>query len=275
MPQNRVYRYNFLFDNCATRPRNMVEMVLDNKVRYKEPGESLPTFREEIDRYAGICPWLIFGIDLALGSGLDRPMTYREQMFGPEILEKAFSEAVVQMSPDSAAVPLVSRTEVLYDPEVPACPPETPFYLTPLFVAWLFFFFVAAVSVYDISRKRYSRVFDTVLFSIYGLSGLVVFFLMFVSVHPATYPNYSAFWLHPFWLLMALFIWFKSLKSIVRYYHFANFAGLLLFVALWHWIPQQFNAAFFPLVLVLVIRSFTYLAVSVRLKKTEKNKDEK
>lgn len=57
------------------------------------------------------------------------------------------------MSPDSAAVPLVSRTEVLYDPEVPACPPETPFYLTPLFVAWLFFFFVAAVSVYDISRK--------------------------------------------------------------------------------------------------------------------------
>lgn len=110
----------------------MVEMVLDNKVRYKEPGESLPTFREEIDRYAGICPWLIFGIDLALGSGLDRPMTYREQMFGPEILEKAFSEAVVQMSPDSAAVPLVSRTEVLYDPEVPACPPETPFYLTPL-----------------------------------------------------------------------------------------------------------------------------------------------
>ena len=49
------------------RPRNMVEMVLDNKVRYKEPGESLPTFREEIDRYAGICPWLIFGIDLALG----------------------------------------------------------------------------------------------------------------------------------------------------------------------------------------------------------------
>lgn len=63
------------------------------------------------------------------------------------------------------------------------------------------------------------------------------------------------------------FVWFKSLKSIVRYYHFANFAGLLLFVALWHWIPQQFNAAFFPLVLVLVIRSFAYLAVSVRLKK--------
>ena len=117
-------------------------------------------------------------------------------------------------------------------------------------------------------KRRYSRIFDTVLFSIYGLGGLVVFFLMFVSVHPATYPNYSAFWLHPFWLLIAVFIWFKSLKSVVKYYHFANFAGLLVFVALWTRIPQAFNAAFLPLVLVLVIRSFTYLWVSWRLKKT-------
>lgn len=90
-----------------------------------------------------------------------------------------------------------------------------------------------------------------------------MFFLMFVSVHPATYPNYSAFWLHPFWLLMALFIWFKSLKSIVRYYHFANFAGLLLFVALWHWIPQQFNACIFS-VGVGIGNSFVYLFGGIR-----------
>ena len=156
----------------------------------------------------------------------------------------------------------------LYEPVVPAKPSETPFWLTPLFVAWLLFALVVAVSGYDMVKRRYSRIFDTVLFSIYGLGGLVVFFLMFVSVHPATYPNYSAFWLHPFWLLIAVFIWFKSLKSVVKYYHFANFAGLLVFVALWTRIPQAFNAAFLPLVLVLVIRSFTYLWVSWRLKKT-------
>lgn len=268
LPQNRVYRYNFLFDNCATRPRNMVEATLDHRVRYREPAGVLPTFREEIDRYAGRCPWLIFGIDLALGSGLDRPMSYREQMFGPEVLKEAFAAAEIQQSPDSAAVPLVSRTEVLYDPEEPARPDETPFYLTPLFVAWLFAAVVAAVSVYDIRRRKWSRGLDTVLFTVYGLGGVIIFFLMFVSVHPATCPNYSAFWLHPLWLLMALFIWFKSLKNVVKYYHFANFAALLVFVALWRWIPQQFNAAFFPLVLVLMMRSVTYLWVD-RLKKTD------
>ncbi len=268
-PENRVYRYNFLFDNCATRPRNMVEATLDNQVRYREPEGVLPTFREEIDRYAERCPWLIFGIDLALGSGLDRPMTYREQMFGPEVLKEAFARAEIQLSPDSpdsAAVPLVSRTEVLYDPETPALPGITPFYLTPLFFAWLLLAVVAGVSVYDIRRGRCSRVFDTVLFTLYGLGGVIIFFLVFVSVHPATSPNYSAFWLHPLWLLVALFIWFKSLKKIVRYYHFANFAGLLIFLLLWHWIPQQFNAAFIPLVLVLILRSFTALWVGRREK---------
>ncbi|WP_346694994.1 DUF4105 domain-containing protein [Barnesiella viscericola] len=265
-PENRVYRYNFLFDNCATRPRNMVEATLDNRVRYREPEGVLPTFREEIDRYAERCPWLIFGIDLALGSGLDRPMTYREQMFGPEVLKEAFARAEIQLSPDSAAVPLVSRTEVLYDPETPALPGITPFYLTPLFFAWLLLAVVAGVSVYDIRRGRCSRVFDTVLFTLYGLGGVIIFFLVFVSVHPATSPNYSAFWLHPLWLLVALFIWFKSLKKIVRYYHFANFAGLLIFLLLWHWIPQQFNTAFIPLVLVLILRSFTALWVGRREK---------
>ena len=250
-PENRVYRYNFLFDNCATRPRNMVEATLDNRVRYREPEGVLPTFREEIDRYAERCPWLIFGIDLALGSGLDRPMTYREQMFGPEVLKEAFARAEIQLSPDSAAVPLVSRTEVLYDPETPALPGITPFYLTPLFFAWLLLAVVAGVSVYDIRRGRCSRVFDTVLFTLYGLGGVIIFFLVFVSVHPATSPNYSAFWLHPLWLLVALFIWFKSLKKIVRYYHFANFAGLLIFI---------------PLVLVLILRSFTALWVGRREK---------
>ena len=112
-PQNRVYRYNFLFDNCATRPRNMVEATLGNRVRYHEPEGELPTFREEIDSYAERCPWLIFGIDLALGGSLDRPMTYREQMFGPEVLKEPVARAEIQLAPESAAVKLVSRTEVL------------------------------------------------------------------------------------------------------------------------------------------------------------------
>ncbi len=268
-PENRVYRYNFLFDNCATRPRDKVEQIVGD-VHYQEPIGNSPTFREEIHRFASRCPWVIFGIDLALGAELDRPMTSRERMFAPEILHQAFAVATIQTATDSVARPLVAQSVELFVPETPAQPTETPFFLTPLFVWWLLWVVVAVWSVCDIRRKRCTRWVDTLLFTLYGVGGLVLFFLMFCSEHPATSVNYSAIWMHPFWLLVAVAIWFKSLKSIVRYYHFANFAILLLFLLLGHWIPQQFNIAFLPLVLILVVRSFTWIMVDRAQRKLEK-----
>ena len=52
-PENRVYRSNFLLDNCATRPRNRVAATLDNRERYREPEGVLTTVRAWIERYAG------------------------------------------------------------------------------------------------------------------------------------------------------------------------------------------------------------------------------
>ncbi len=259
-PENREYRYNFLFNNCATAPRDKVEEVL-GKVCYQEPVGELPTFREEIHRCVARCPWLVFGIDLALGAELDRPMTYRERMFIPEALRQAFAVATMQCASDSTARPLVAQSVELFVPETPAQPDEIPFYLTPLVVGWLLLALVLLLSIRDIRRDRCARWVDSLLFLFYGMGGVLLFFLMFCSEHPATSVNYSAIWMHPFWLLIAVAIWFKSLKRVVRYYHFANFAVLLLFMMLWHWIPQQFNPAFIPLVGVLILRSFTYIMV--------------
>ncbi len=232
----------------------MIERVLGG-VQYQAPDEC-PTFREVIHRYTARCPWTILGIDLVLGAELDREMSYREWMFAPDVLYQAFAEATVQ-----DGTPLVAETVALFIPEYPAMPGKTPFLLSPMFVLWLLGVGVIALSVRDIRRKRCTRWVDTLLFTIYGLEGVIVFFMMFCSEHPATSVNYSAVWLHPFWLFIAVAIWFKSLKKIVRYYHFANFAVLLLFVLLWHWLPQQFNPAFFPLVLILIARSWTYIMV--------------
>ncbi|MFQ7041220.1 MAG: hypothetical protein ACLRRG_12560, partial [Barnesiella sp.] len=95
----------------------------------------------------------------------------------------------------------------------------------------------------------------------YGLTGCLLFFLMFISEHPATYPNYSAFWLNPFSLFPAVFIWVKRFKKVVGYYHFANFAVLFVFLLCSPWIPQYFHWAFLPLILASMTRSLSYLAV--------------
>ena len=81
-PENRVYRYNFFYDNCATRPRDKIEESISGKVIYPvEPQDGSRTFREIVHQYCKGHPWARFGIDLCIGSEADRPITQRQMMF--------------------------------------------------------------------------------------------------------------------------------------------------------------------------------------------------
>lgn len=66
-PENRTYRYSFLFDNCATRPRDMISRFVAGRIEYADPRDTI-SFLQEIDRYAGRYSWFVFGIDLRWGS---------------------------------------------------------------------------------------------------------------------------------------------------------------------------------------------------------------
>ena len=90
-PENAVYRYNFFFDNCATRPVAIVEEQVDGKVQYNNPPEP-QTFRDLINYCTRNHPWLTFGCDLALGSPTDRIATPHEMMFLPLYLKDEFEK---------------------------------------------------------------------------------------------------------------------------------------------------------------------------------------
>ena len=266
MPDNRIYRYNFLHDNCATRPRNVITENLSGQIQYKDPDEKV-TFREMIHDCTHNYPWLTFGIDLALGAPLDRTISYEEQMFLPDVLMGAFEDARV-VKGDS--VRHLSGEPVLLlaaDPMRMTSATVRPTGISPLFAASLLLSVVVVISVVEIIKRRYYRIVDTILFSIYGLVGCLLFFLMFISTHPATFPNYSGFWANPFLLILPVIIWVKSMKRVVCYYHFINFAVLFCLLASWYWLPQQMNIAFLPLVLALAVRSVTYIWVNRRKEK--------
>ena len=83
-PENRVYRYNFFYDNCATRPRDKIEESIAGKVIYPaEPQDGSHTFRDIVHQYCKGHPWARFGIDLCIGSEADQPITQRQMMFAP------------------------------------------------------------------------------------------------------------------------------------------------------------------------------------------------
>lgn len=78
-PENRVYRYNFFYDNCATRPRDKIEESIIGKVIYpSESQDGSRSFRDIVHQYCKGHPWARFGIDLCIGSEADRPITQRQ-----------------------------------------------------------------------------------------------------------------------------------------------------------------------------------------------------
>mgnify|MGYP000209880521 CR=1 FL=1 len=127
LPENREYRYNYVLDNCATRPRDMVEKVTGG-IEYPQPADTTLTFRRMMRSYSTNYPWYQFGIDLALGPGIDYRLDTREQMFAPIYLMDAFQKAKFT-DENGNKVPLVKEKIVLYEgSESPVLPP-TPWYI--------------------------------------------------------------------------------------------------------------------------------------------------
>jgi hypothetical protein len=185
LPENATYRYNFFFDNCATRSAQLIERCVAGEVAYHhEPTRK--TFRELINYYMRNQPWLVFGCQMALGSPADRIATRHEELFLPLLLEKAFDQATI-LSPDGKERPLVSATNILLD-DHPEAVRKT--ILTPWTVALICMVATLALTLAEWKKKKYYFAMDCLLFTLAGASGSVLFFLAFVSEHAATWPNW-------------------------------------------------------------------------------------
>ena len=255
LPENRQYRYNFLFDNCATRPRDMVENIIGKPIVYpsSKPNQ---TFRDLIHECVHEFAWMEFGIDLVLGSGADRYITNREKMFLPHYLMVAFEDAKVHKS-DVNNPPLIKSSVKLLEADNEDVERNEWNILKPMPVAFALLILTLLISFFQLryNHNKTALIYDTILFSIAGIAGLIVTFLVFFSEHPITNPNWNLAWLHIGHLFAVVLFWLKSLKKLVYYYHFTNFAVLCLFLLSWWFLPQQLPLATIPFVMSLWLRS--------------------
>ena len=255
-PENRTYRYKFLSDNCSTRPRDIIEMAAGESLQYPAMGDTTVTYRDILAHYCRNYAWERFGIDLVLGWNIDTVLDQRATMFIPMILMDAVAGATI--TTDSVTVPLVRATTVPIDKSTEGnVRPPTPWYLSPMTVALLVLVLTLLVTWRDVRRRDLSRWFDTILFSVGGLAGCLLFFLIFYSTHEATSPNINILWLHPLLLLLALLPWIKKTRNAARWLHALNALVVALLMLAWPWQPQVGNIAFFPLMAALVMRSLT------------------
>lgn len=258
-PENRTYRYNYFYDNCATRPRDKIEESISGQVIYPtEPQDGSRTFREIVHQYCKGHPWSRFGIDLCIGSEADRPITQRQMMFVPFYLMDAFAGA--QIKNDSIQRPLVASGELIVDatPE----PDDSGWTPTPLQCSLLLFMLTAAATIYGIRRRTGLWGVDLFLFGMAGIVGCVLAFLALFSEHPTVSSNYLLFVFHPGHLLLLPYIIYCDRKRKKCWYMTLNLVVLTLFIVLFPIIPQRFDLAVVPLALCLLIRSASNLIVT-------------
>lgn len=192
-----VYRYNFFFDNCSTRPRNIIEKCLEGEVKYELNQEfSEATFRQLIHHCTIDHPWAAFGNDLLLGLNADRKATQRERQFLPALLSWDFDHATVIRN--GQELPLVSR-RVIHVP-LGNQPIEKEFPLSPLTCTLLLLIASLAIGMLEWRSKRIMVWWDVLLMLASGIAGCILLLMVF-SEHPATSLNLQLLILNPAALL--------------------------------------------------------------------------
>ncbi len=260
--ENRVYRYNFFYDNCTTRARDKIEESIDGKVEYTGAQRQL-SFRDIVHQYTEGHEWAQFGIDLCLGSKADEIIDYRTQMFVPFYLLHAADSATIVK--DGRHRRLVSDTQAIVA-AVEGSVEKEHYWLKPMQAAWLVFVVTLLASVYGVWKKKRLWGLDIVLFGSAGIAGSVIAFLVFFSVHPTVSPNYLLLFLNPIPLFYLPFMTYLSIKRKRDWYHWVNLLVLTLFILLFGVIPQKIDPAVLPLAASLWIRSASHLILMYKRK---------
>ena len=195
-PENRVYRYNFFYNNCSTKPRDVVEQSIIGKVVYQEHEDFEPTFREMVRECNRNHSWSKFGNDMLLGVKADLKTTREEQEFLPYNLMCDFARA--QIYKDGTYRPLVKEQRLLVPPGVQQI--ERSLMPGPVFMACLLLLISLGIAFYEWRKKKICKWWDVLLMTVQGLVGIVLTVMIF-SQHPTTSLNLNLLLFNPLPLL--------------------------------------------------------------------------
>lgn len=79
--QNKTYRYNYFYDNCTTRARDILIKDISENVEVKDNQCVKSSYRKEIHKWNANHCWARWGNDLYSGVNADRSIDRKEQQF--------------------------------------------------------------------------------------------------------------------------------------------------------------------------------------------------
>lgn len=247
-PENVKYRYDFFFDNCATRIRDILAASVSDSLIYPVK-EKAQTFRQLIDPKQKVLPWIDFGADMLLGLQADRKATPADEMFLPDHLKDNLSASVVIHNNNRE--PILGEAVTIVD--LPPASSGAPIWM-PQLVFYLILLYVILVT-FVIGMPLLGRITDIVLYIIYSILALLLIFTNFFSEHDALHYNILILGINP--LIPVLLGFILANRKAIKLSRIAFVISIL-------WVPvsliagQGINPALIPLVLIITVRLFKH-----------------
>jgi hypothetical protein len=254
-PENQFYRYDYFYNNCATKIPGVIQRVFKDSVTFDGSYVQTDyTIRELTDLYLEYQPWGDLGIDIGLGLPIDKKATPYEYMFLPDYVESGFAHATILHG--NKEVPLVAETNNIYESR-----PETfsKGLFQPLYVFIVLFVIAAVISYRDLKHKKITGAFDVTLFTVLGILGVLLLLLWVATDHRASAKNMNLLWALPTHLV-AVVAFIRQPKWLENYF-FSVTILMLALLLLWVVLPQKLHFALIPVVMTAGLRAFVQFRI--------------
>jgi len=199
-PELREYAYHHFRDNCATRPRDLLDRAFGGALRAATvDAPSGATFRQLIDRSMAFAPYLRWPTYGLLNGLIDLPISRWEQMFLPAFLREELDLLRIPAA-DGTTRPAVSARQVLFGPEAPArLPDPSPL---PGVLVILLLLVVSTLPALLVGRsprgaRRLQGVWLACWGTLGGLYSLLILIAWSLSPYPETRSNGNLLVFHP------------------------------------------------------------------------------
>jgi hypothetical protein len=255
-PENRSYKYDFLFDNCTTRLRDLILTALPEEGRQVcVPRPEGQTFREHLYAYldGNGKDWSKLGIDILLGQRLDRIMTDNEAMFLPDYLEKGIDGTTVKGSP------LVMEKVMILPRQFQPIPTSMP----PMSLIVLGLLAGLMIWISASSRPalvKITRVADFLLFFLTGLLGVLLVLMWTATDHQICKDNMNLLWALPSHL-PAAFLAGSGKRWVRAYFKGVAWVSVILVVG-WPVLTQSLNISLIPIIIWMGYAGFRHARTS-------------
>ena len=239
--EHREYLYHHYKDNCATRLRDIIDRATKGNFKRWAQSQSGLTFRQQASRGLSTNRFVQWALEFLQSSVIDKQATLWDEMFLPEVLEKAVMEY------------FHVGNEVLLEGSAKSTVPDKPQSNILFSVILGLVLSGAYIALWFFNLERAGGIYRCVVCTIFGILGSILMFMMLFTNHDVTWYNENILIVNPFLLVIAVLSLFRN-ERVMRFTRTCFnvlFGQVLILIVLKLLLPGMFFQQNWPVILTM------------------------